>query len=157
MSWTHYEIFQEPGGGDMFQKLEPGQAATLLKDEGIARLGCICDSGPYVVPINYYYENGYAYSHSLPGRKISALRKNPSACLQVDRVEGDLRWRSVLAFGEFEEIMNPHEKKEVLGKLLDRFPRLTPVESILTEDAGPPQPIIVFRIRIDRITGLAEG
>jgi nitroimidazol reductase NimA-like FMN-containing flavoprotein (pyridoxamine 5'-phosphate oxidase superfamily) len=141
----------------MFQKLKPEEAADLLQTGGLGRLGCVYENGPYVVPINYYFEQGYAYSHSLPGLKITALRKNPKACLQVDRVESDLSWQSVLAFGEFEEVVNPSVKKEVLHKLLTRFPRLTPVESILANDAGPLPQVIVFRIRVDRITGIAEG
>jgi hypothetical protein len=43
-----------------------------------------------------------------------------------------------------------------MGRLLARFPQLTPVESIIAEDAGTPDPI-VFRIRIDKMTGLCEG
>jgi hypothetical protein len=35
------------------------------------------------------------------------------------------------------------------------FPLLTPVESALAADAGP-SPVIVFRIKIERVTGLAE-
>jgi nitroimidazol reductase NimA-like FMN-containing flavoprotein (pyridoxamine 5'-phosphate oxidase superfamily) len=141
----------------MFAKLEQEEAASLLQSEGLGRLGCIYENAPYVVPINYYYEDGCAYSHSLPGVKISALKENPRACLQVDKVDNELSWKSVLAFGEFEEVENASKKKEVLQKLLARFPRLTPVESVLTNDAGPFPPIIVFRIRINRITGISEG
>jgi nitroimidazol reductase NimA-like FMN-containing flavoprotein (pyridoxamine 5'-phosphate oxidase superfamily) len=113
------------------------------------------DGGPYIVPINYYFEDGCAYSHSLPGLKISALRENPRACLQVDDIESDLRWRSVLAFGKFEEIASASERGNILGKILNRFPILTPVEIAITRDAGPPS-IIVFRIRIDKMTGVGE-
>ena len=141
----------------MFEKLDENQAQALLSSESLGRLGCIFEGEPYVVPINYYYENGFVYSHSLPGQKISALRANPKACLQVDRVEGDLSWLSVLAFGQYEEVVDNEERSSVLGKLLHRFPRLTPVESVIADDAGPPPAVIVFRIRIGRITGLSEG
>src|SRR5438093_684109 len=83
----------------------------------------------------YYVEEDCAYSHSLPGLKISALRENPSACLQLDQIEDDLHWRSVLAFGKYEEIENPEIRKRILGKLLERFPLLTPVESAIVNDA----------------------
>jgi hypothetical protein len=91
----------------------------------------------------------------LPGLKITALRENPEACLQVDEIEGYYRWVSVLAFGKFEEIVSESERKNILTKLLKRFPALTPVESVMAHDASPP-PIIVFRIRIDRLTAVAE-
>ncbi|MEP6742375.1 MAG: pyridoxamine 5'-phosphate oxidase family protein, partial [bacterium] len=56
----------------------------LLNSARMGRLGCIDNNEPYVVPINYFFEAGVVYSHSLPGRKIDALRAHPLACLQVD-------------------------------------------------------------------------
>jgi nitroimidazol reductase NimA-like FMN-containing flavoprotein (pyridoxamine 5'-phosphate oxidase superfamily) len=139
----------------MFARLSEAESLDLIGRARVARLGCIVDGGPYVVPINCYYADGCIYSHSLPGQKISALRQNPKACLQFDEVEGDLEWRSVLAFGNYEEISNPVERSDILNKLLQRFPMLTPVESAIAHDAGYPT-VIVYRIRIDRMTGLAE-
>jgi uncharacterized protein len=139
----------------MITRLTEDESRTLLAGARVARLGCIAEGGPYIIPINYYFENGCTYSHSLPGLKISALRENPRACLQVDEVESDFRWRSVLAFGKYEEVTNPHDRSLILAKLLNRFPMLTPVESAIANDAAPP-PLIVFRIRIDRLTGVAE-
>ena len=92
----------------------------------------------------------------MPGLKLIGLRANPRACGQGDEIESDLRWRSVLAFGTFEEIWKPSERKEILSKLLTRFPLLTPVESAIAED-GSPLDVVVFRIVIDRITGVSEG
>ena len=68
----------------------------------------------------------------------------------------NLSWRSVIAFGNFEEIRAPSDRRSILGKLLARFPLLTPVESVMAHDAGAPDSV-VFRIRVDRITGVAEG
>jgi nitroimidazol reductase NimA-like FMN-containing flavoprotein (pyridoxamine 5'-phosphate oxidase superfamily) len=108
------------------------------------------------VPINYVFADGSIYSHSLPGRKIDLLRAHPRACLQVDEIENDLKWRSVIAYGNFEEIRVPSERRSILSKLLARFPLLTPVESLMAQDASAPDSI-VFRIRIDRISGVTEG
>ena len=139
----------------MFVRLSEDESLKLIERARVARLGCIVDGGPYVVPINCYYSDGCLYSHSLQGKKISALRENPKACLQFDEVESDLEWRSVLAFGTYEEIGTPVERSEILNKLLQRFPMLTPVESAIAEDASYPT-VIVYRIRIDRITGVSE-
>jgi nitroimidazol reductase NimA-like FMN-containing flavoprotein (pyridoxamine 5'-phosphate oxidase superfamily) len=133
---------------------EEGRA--LLGTRGIGRLGCVDNGEPYVVPINYVFDEGSVYSHSLPGRKIEALRAHRRACLQVDEIENDFRWRSVIAFGNFEEIRVPSERRAILGKLLARFPLLTPVESVMGPDTTEPNSV-VFRIRIDRMTGVSEG
>ena len=140
----------------MTRALLDEEARALLSAAKVGRLGCVDNGEPYVVPINYVFEDGSVYSHSLPGRKIEALRANPRACLQVDDIEDDFEWRSVIAYGNFEEIRVPSDRRSILGKLLARFPQLTPVESLMAQDAGAPDSV-VFRIRIDRITGVAEG
>lgn len=139
----------------MLVQLREEQATKLLAAGNIGRLGCIVNGEPYVVPISYYYEEGFIYSHSLPGLKTSALEKNPRACLQVDQVESEISWLSALAFGTYEEITSPRQRSIVLNKLLARFPKLTPVESEIASDAGV-QTVIVFRIKVERITGMAE-
>lgn len=138
----------------MLIRLNEIEATKLLSRKCIARLGCITEAGPYIVPVSYYYADGCVYSHSLPGLKIDALRQDPRACLQVDEIESNVRWKSALAFGTYEEV-KPNERSDVINRLLHSFPMLTPVESALADDAGP-SPVIVFRIRIDRVTGLAE-
>jgi nitroimidazol reductase NimA-like FMN-containing flavoprotein (pyridoxamine 5'-phosphate oxidase superfamily) len=140
----------------MITTLNDRQARELLQSARVARLGCIANGEPYITPINYTFEDDCVYSHSLAGLKIAALRGNPRACVQVDQVDSDLRWRSVLAFGNFDEIVRSSEREEILSKLLRRFPMLTPVESAIVGDGYSPE-VIVFRIKIDRITGVSEG
>lgn len=131
------------------------EARALLSAGKIGHLGCVDSGEPYVVPINYVVDGESIYSHSLPGRKIDAMRVHPRVCLQVDQIAGDFNWRSVIAFGDFEEIRVPSDRRSILSKLLARFPLLTPVESVMAQDASAPDSV-VFRIRIDRITGMAE-
>ena len=76
--------------------------------------------------------------------------------MQADEIESDLHWRSAIAFGKFKEITKSNEREEILTRLLRQFPMLTPVESAIAVDASAPQ-VIVFRIRIDRLTGVSEG
>lgn len=131
------------------------EARKLIQASRVARLGCVVNGEPYVVPINCYLEGDNLYSHSLPGLKISGLRENPRACVQVDDIQDDLRWRSVIAFGQYEEITNPIERADVLAKLLRRFPMLTPVESAIAIDGCSPE-VIVFGIKIKRLTAVSE-
>lgn len=139
----------------MTKILSEAEARTVIGAGQTGHLGCIAKGEPYVVPVNYLFEDGSIYSHSLPGRKILALRVHPGACLQVEQIHDDFHWRSAIAFGSFEEIHDELERAVVLRKLLKRFPLLTPVESRVAQDAAPPE-VIVFRIRVDRVTGVAE-
>ncbi len=140
----------------MAQMISDAAARAILGAGRIGRLGCVDRNEPYVVPINYLFEDGCVYSHSLPGHKIDALRANSRACVQVDEIVDDFHWRSAQAFGNFEEINDELDRTVILRKLLTRFPLLTPVESVIARDAAPPK-AIVFRICVDRVSGVAEG
>jgi nitroimidazol reductase NimA-like FMN-containing flavoprotein (pyridoxamine 5'-phosphate oxidase superfamily) len=139
----------------MTRPLTNDETWDVLRAGRLGHLGCVDQDGPYVVPVNYLIAEDCVYSHSLPGRKISALRMNPRACLQVDQIQDDFHWRSAIAFGTFEEVTSADERNHVLRRLLERFPKLTPVESQLAQDAAPP-PVIAFRLKLDRISGVAE-
>ena len=139
----------------MSKLLTETEALEVIKSGKVGRLGCIDNDEPYVVPINYVLEEGAIYSHSLPGRKIDAMRSHKSICLQVDQQDDDFHWRSAIAFGKFEELHNQDDRRDTLVKLLSRFPRLTPVESMMVQDATAPN-CVVFRLVIDRVTGVEE-
>jgi nitroimidazol reductase NimA-like FMN-containing flavoprotein (pyridoxamine 5'-phosphate oxidase superfamily) len=132
------------------------EAREVIKAGKVGRLGCVDKDEPYVVPINYLLDEWSIYSHSLPGRKIDAMRSHPRACLQVDQIDDDFHWRSAIAFGNYEEIDRPDNRRAILGKLLSRFPQLTAVESMIVQDAAAPDSV-VFRIIVDRITGIEEA
>ena len=140
----------------MTKPLSTAEALDVIRSGKVGHLGCVANGEPYVVPINYIFDDGCVYSHSLPGLKIDAMRAQPRACLQVEEIESNFSWRSALLYGDFEEIHEPGERRAILRKLLTHFPLLTPVESIMAQDAGAPDSV-VFRLRINRITGMAEG
>ena len=140
----------------MMKMLSDEDARQLFHHARVVRLGCIVNGEPYVVPINCHLEGDYLYSHSLYGLKIAGLRENPRACVQVDEIESDLRWKSAIAFGKFEEVTKSTERADTLTRLLHKFPMLTPVESAIAVDGSSPE-VIVFKIKIERLTGVSEG
>ena len=140
----------------MITRMSEDEARSLLRAGRLGRLGCVADGYPYVVPVNYVFDGESVISHSLPGRKIDAMRAFPRVCLQVDEVRDQTRWKSVLAFGTFEEIEKRDDRERAMNLLLSLFPHLTPVESLIAVDAGAPAPV-VYRVRVERITGISEG
>jgi nitroimidazol reductase NimA-like FMN-containing flavoprotein (pyridoxamine 5'-phosphate oxidase superfamily) len=139
----------------MTKALNDSEAWAVINAGRMGHLGCIDHDEPYVVPINYLAEDGRIYSHSLPGRKISALRAHARACLQVDQIQNDFHWQSAIAFGSYEEVNDDLKRTDVLRQLLDRFPELTPVESHLARDGE--WDVVVYCLRIDKVTGMAEN
>jgi len=140
----------------MITRMSEEESRALLRAGRLARLGCVADGGPYVVPVNYVFDGEFVFSHSLPGRKVDAMRAFPRVCLQVDELRDEARWQSVIVFGTFEELEGRAERERALGLLLSLFPRLTPVESLIAADAGAPAPV-VYRVRVERVTGIREG
>lgn len=138
----------------MTKALNESEAWAVIDAGRLGHLGCIDHDEPYVVPINYLVEDGHVYSHSLPGRKISALRTHARACLQVDQIHNDFHWQSAIAFGSYEEVHDDLKRTAVLSQLLERFPKLTPVESYLVPEGN--REVVVFCLRIDKVTGVAE-
>ena len=136
----------------MITQLGLQESREVLSQQRLGRLGCCLDGEPYVVPVNYLFEDDYIYVHSLPGRKIKLLRANPRACLQVDHIEDTFNWRSVIVTGSYEEMTEAQERERRLAALLRHLPHLTPVESQMKP--GPEQAIL-FRIRIEGITGVS--
>lgn len=62
---------------------EKEKIERILKSEQICFIGFADDKGiPYVLPMNYGYENEIIYLHSGPeGKAISILEKNPNVCI----------------------------------------------------------------------------
>lgn|SRR5574341_119653 len=134
-------------------KLGDADSLAILREGSLGRLGCIADGVPYVVPINYLFDGKDVYIHTLPGKKVDALRANPRVCLQVDEIKDEYHWRSVIAYGTYEEISDEKIREEILVKLFDRLPNMTPVESRLAKGL---KETIVFRIKVNKITGVEE-
>jgi nitroimidazol reductase NimA-like FMN-containing flavoprotein (pyridoxamine 5'-phosphate oxidase superfamily) len=140
----------------MINQISNEEAWALLGNGRVGHLGCIANDYPYVIPIHYLVEGNYIYAHSLWGYKVAALRANPRACLQVDQVRDECHWRSVIAYGDYEEVQDTKESARILANLFSRFPTLTPVESSIASDANPPE-IVVMSIRVNKITAVGEG
>jgi nitroimidazol reductase NimA-like FMN-containing flavoprotein (pyridoxamine 5'-phosphate oxidase superfamily) len=138
----------------MITRLSQEEARALFTASRVGRLGCVYEGGPYVVPINYVLDGESIYVHSLPGRKLEALRANPRACLQVDAVTDSYHWSSAIAFGVYEEVTDPIERDRAVRALQARFPNLTPVESVPVHDGQ--SSVVIFRIRVDEVTGVGE-
>ena len=126
----------------MIGVLSPDEIEALLRRQHVGRLGCVVDGRAYVVPITYAYADGCVYAHTLPGRKLAALRADPRACFEVDARDGTC-WRSVVAEATFEEIADERERQAILARLAGAVPVAVPVAV----------PGVVFRLRLTAASG----
>lgn len=147
----------------MFQNLNEEQIESVISENIVCRLGCHADDKTYVVPVSYAYDGKYIYVRTFEGLKISMMRKNPNICFQVDTFEDMADWKSVIAWGTFEELTGEEERNEGLRILVSRIlpgvssetMKLSPVWPFPPEDYTKIEGI-VFRIRLIKKTGRCE-
>jgi len=140
------------------QKMTEAECLSTLTRTRLGRLGCAHVNQPYIVPIYFAYEQPYLYAFTTPGQKVEWMRYNPLVCLEVDEVEDNEHWASVVIFGRYEELRDMPEWKD---------PSLHALQ-LLNKNAGwwepgcasaahrdPAKPLVpvFYRIHIDRISG----
>ncbi|MBK6389091.1 MAG: pyridoxamine 5'-phosphate oxidase family protein [Saprospiraceae bacterium] len=144
----------------MLGLLTPHQIEDVLQKELIGRIGCHADLITYVVPVTYVYDEDCIYAHSAEGTKLEMMRKNPSVCFEVDHMHSMVDWQSVIAWGEYEEIINETERSTAMYKLINKFKPLLTSKTALPVHANLAQnntPAVIFKIKLNKKTGRFES
>jgi hypothetical protein len=89
---------------------------------------------PYLVPMNFGFEEGVIYLHSSrSGKKIEILKNNPEVCIEFStdyflRYQNEdvacswsMKYRSVLAYGRVTLIEDETEKVNHLNKIMRNY------------------------------------
>lgn len=143
----------------MLGELSKREIITLLESQFIGRIGCHVNGETYIVPVNYVYQNNGIYVQSGEGKKLDMLRANPQVCFQVDEIDSMFKWKSVILWGNFEEL-NDMERQQVMQGLILRIMPNTNEAGRNAAHAINPQlrtHLIVFRINIEHATGRYES
>lgn len=131
--------------------LNPEGIEALLRTAIVGRIAC-CGHGrygdgrPYLVPLAYGYDGEAVFAHTGPGRKLELMRAEPRVTFEVDEAAAPDRWRSVIAEGTFEEIVDEDERARALRAI---YPAPVPIP-----DLGAMT--VVFRIRLTAKSGRYE-
>ena len=89
---------------------------------------------PYMVPMNFGFDNDIIYLHSAQeGKKIDCLKKNPEVCVNFTTdhdlryqhkevaCSWNMRYRSVICYGKVEFIEDPDLKREALNVVMKQY------------------------------------
>ncbi|MFH1296408.1 MAG: pyridoxamine 5'-phosphate oxidase family protein [Bacteroidota bacterium] len=92
---------------------------------------------PYVVPMNFGFEDDIIYLHSAQeGKKIDCLKNNPDVCVNfttnhVLRYQNEqvacswsMKYRSVLCYGKVEFIEDADQKRQALDVVMKQYTKL---------------------------------
>ncbi len=120
---------------------------------------------PYVVPLNFGYENGTLYLHGAKeGKKIEALKNNPKVCVafstdhllryQHEQVacSWSMKYRSVLLYGEVEFINDDQERIEALNVMMRKY-----AQRDFKFNMPAVREVLPFKVVATRIEGRAYG
>ena len=148
----------------MFGILSPEEIENVLHSQVLGRIGCHAESTTYIVPISYAYDGENIYAHTHEGMKIGIMRKNPQVCFEVENMSNMANWKTIICWGEFEEITGEVDRHNALEKLQDR---ILPCFPSATTKLSPEWPFrsvnidniqgLVFRIRLTKKTGRFEN
>ena len=149
----------------MIQNLSKTEIEKVLSSHYLGRMGCCENNTPHVIPITYYYDKTTQsiISHTREGMKSKIFRNNPSVCLEVEEFENLRNWKSVVVYGEVEELRGGtarnalHTFVENLKKTISKLENLKVSKvSEISQSTHPNNQAIIFRIKPTKIAGKFE-
>lgn len=116
----------------MLEVKDPEKISTFLKQARTGYLGLNDSSYPYVVPLNYIWQDDCIYFHGASeGRKMELLNNRPHVCFTVSEDFGtltdpvpaktDTAYMSVMVFGKAFVLANVDEATMVMQNMLDKY------------------------------------
>lgn len=142
---------------------------TLIEESHVLHLGLFDDTYPYVVPVNYGYEqtdNGQFifYIHGArQGKKIRLIQKNPAVCIQIDgrhelietgktAEKYSFAYHSLIGYGTATLLDQTEEKIHALELLMihettKNLSHFNPMPEMIVQGTG------IIKISIDSFTG----
>ncbi|MDP2089861.1 MAG: pyridoxamine 5'-phosphate oxidase family protein [Flavobacteriaceae bacterium] len=104
---------------------DPNIIEEILKTATICRIAMVDNGKPYIIPLNYGFNDGFIYIHSAPeGKKIEILKENNQVCFEIESTAATIKheipckwsekYRSIIGYGTVEFIHDSELKKEAL-------------------------------------------
>jgi len=118
----------------MIGRLSSQQIEEFLSDNYLGRIGCRDGDKIFIVPVNYVYNGRYILGHSVSGMKIDMMRKNPEVCFEVDEIKDFKNWKSVVTWGQYQELTTERERYDAVKLFVDRMLKMK-----ISETAIPPE------------------
>jgi uncharacterized protein len=151
----------------MIGNLTNEEIEEVLKQNVLGRIGCNDGERTYVVPVNYVYDGRCIIAHSYEGMKIKIMRKNSAVCFEVDEMKSFTSWKSVIAWGEYQELTEERKRYEAMKLFVDRMLHVKISKSAVlpyaVENVEPPHfpqgksRSVIYRIVITEKTGRFEN
>jgi len=139
----------------LIREMTNAECDAALAGTDFARLACVRDAKPYVVPINFSYDGQHLYGVTTLGQKIEWMRLNPLVCLEIDQRLAPDDWMSVIVFGRYEELPDTPMYRPLRAHALEVLQKRTIwwEPACVPSDGKEPRPTVYYRIDIEQMTG----
>jgi len=139
---------------------DPALVRQIIGEAKVCHIAMVDNGEPYVVPVNFGYEDGCLYFHcALKGRKIDILKRENRVCFSIiggfevaDAASCKVRYRSVTGSGTANIITDKEEKlkgiRAVMRQIVGQEYNF-PIKSLDTT--------LVVRIDIQEMKGKKAG
>lgn len=142
----------------IIREMTKEECLDVLTKAGFGRLACARDNQPYIVPVYFALDKAYLYGIATEGKKIDWMRSNPLVCVEADEILNQNQWKSVVAFGHYEELPDTERWQRVrehAHSLLQKRPNWWQPAYVATTHRGVAHSLtpLFYRIRLDEISG----
>ena len=136
---------------------------SIVEKAIVCRVAMCWQNEPYMVPMNFGYQDNYIYLHSVrEGRKLDILRNNDKVCIEFDvdveliqsqeACKTSMKYKSVLIFGKAVILKDVVEKKRALDIIMHHYYyHNSPSVFHYSEDVLGK--VIIIKVKVEKMTG----
>jgi nitroimidazol reductase NimA-like FMN-containing flavoprotein (pyridoxamine 5'-phosphate oxidase superfamily) len=137
----------------------------IIKKAIICRLGLSSNDQPYIVPLNFGYENNELHFHcAKAGKKMDMIQKNNNVCFEIETdtelIKGEhacvgwtMYYSSVIGFGKASVIDDIDEKKRSLDIIMKHYTGKSEFDYTEKNLRG----VGIIKVVIENMTGKKNG
>ena len=135
----------------------------IIQKSLVCHVGLVDGNRPYIIPMNFGYQNNTIYFHSaLIGKKIDLIKQNNNVCFEfdvnVEIIEGkhacnwSIKYQSIIGYGKAVFISDITEKTKALNIIMMQYSNRTFMfdEKQLNKTA-------IIKVEIESMTGKFSG
>ena len=137
----------------VFHEMSAEDCRALLARNHVARLAFSFHDRVDIEPIHYVHDAGWIFGRTASGSKIRTIAHNRWIAFEVDEVDAFFDWRSVVVHGALCVMADEGTATERAAwrRGVELLQRLMP--GALTPDDPTPDRQLLFRFRVDEVTG----
>ena len=141
---------------------DPVEIDNIIKRASVCRLALSVNDEPYIVPMNFGYEDGVLYFHcAKQGKKIDMIKQNSRVCFEIDidhevvldlqnTSKSTMKYKSVIGFGKAFIL---EEKDEIIKALDAVMQHYTHDKTFHRDYEKAINTVLTFKVVISEMTG----